>query len=47
MVDTIVATQAREGVKTTHEQAEHAYDTVMKENKKRPHTGPSLFYQTY
>ena len=34
MVQTIIATQAREGITTTREQAEAAYDKVQKE--KRP-----------
>lgn len=32
MVDTIIATQAREGITTTREQAEAAYDKVLSEN---------------
>jgi hypothetical protein len=28
MVRTVIATQAREGIETTREQAEHAYDKV-------------------
>ena len=32
MVDCIIATQAREGITTTREQAEAAYDKVLKEN---------------
>jgi hypothetical protein len=31
MIDTIIATQAREGITTTREQAEGAYDKVRKE----------------
>lgn len=34
MVDTIIATQAREGIITTVEQAEAAYDKVQKERHK-------------
>lgn len=34
-VRVIQATQAREGIHTTKEQAEHAYDTVQKEKKCR------------
>jgi len=30
-ITTIIATQAREGITTTREQAEHAYDVVQKE----------------
>ena len=33
MVGVIIATQAREGITTTQEQAETAYDKVQKENK--------------
>ncbi len=33
MVSTIIATQAREGITTTQEQAEAAYDVVKKEPK--------------
>ena len=33
MVDTIIATQAREGITTTREQAEAAYDKVLSENR--------------
>ena len=33
MVSVIVATQAREGIKTTKEQAEQAYDKVLKERR--------------
>lgn len=33
MIDCIIATQAREGIKTTQEQAEAAYDKVQKEKK--------------
>jgi len=32
MVQTIIATQAREGITTTREQAEAAYDKVQQEN---------------
>jgi hypothetical protein len=32
MVDSIIATQAREGITTTREQAEAAYDKVLAEN---------------
>lgn len=32
-VTTIIATQAREGITTTREQAEHAYDVVQKEKR--------------
>ena len=32
MVSAIVATQAREGIATTREQAERAYDKILKEN---------------
>jgi hypothetical protein len=35
MVDCIIATQAREGVITTKEQAEQAYDKVKEERQKR------------
>jgi hypothetical protein len=31
MVDVIVATQAREGIETTREQAERAYDAIRTE----------------
>jgi hypothetical protein len=34
MVDSIIATQAREGITTTREQAEAAYDKVLSENRK-------------
>lgn len=33
-VTTIIATQAREGITTTREQAEHAYDTVQEEKRR-------------
>jgi hypothetical protein len=33
MVGCIVATQAREGIKTTREQAERAYDKVQEEKR--------------
>lgn len=33
MVDCIIATQAREGITTTREQAEAAYDKVLSENR--------------
>lgn len=32
MVSTIIATQAREGIVTTKEQAERAYDKIQKED---------------
>lgn len=35
MVDVIRATQAREGVETTQEQAEAAYDRVQQEKAKK------------
>lgn len=35
MVDTIIAIQAREGITTTREQAEAAYDAVQKERRSR------------
>lgn len=34
-VETIIATQDREGITTTREQAEHAYDKVQKERKNK------------
>lgn len=33
MIDALIATQAREGIITTREQAEIAYDSVQKEKK--------------
>ena len=33
MVSTIIATQAREGIETTKEQAEQAYDKILKEKE--------------
>lgn len=33
LVDVIVATQAREGIGTTEEQAERAYDKIQKERR--------------
>lgn len=38
-VDTIIATQAREGVTTTKEQAEHAYDVVQHERTNKQKRG--------
>jgi len=35
MVQTIIATQAREGIETTREQAEAAYDKVQREREHR------------
>jgi hypothetical protein len=37
MVQTIIATQAREGIETTQEQAERAYDKVLAERKQIRH----------
>ena len=37
MVDSIIATQAREGITTTREQAEAAYDKVLQENSLKTH----------
>ena len=34
MVTTIIAIQAREGIETTYEQAEAAYDKVQRERRK-------------
>lgn len=36
LVDVIIATQAREGIATTREQAEQAYDNVQREKLGRP-----------
>jgi hypothetical protein len=36
LVATIIATQAREGIETTREQAERAYDRVQEERSARP-----------
>jgi len=33
MLDTIIATQAREGITTTREQAEKAYDKIQREKE--------------
>ena len=33
MVSTIIATQAREGIETTKEQAKQAYDKILKEKE--------------
>ena len=35
MVDSLIATQAREGITTTREQAEAAYDKVQEEIRRR------------
>lgn len=41
MVDCIIATQAREGIETTREQAEAAYEKVQAEIRaSRPASGP-------
>lgn len=34
MVEVIIATQAREGIETTREQAENAYDRVQEEKRR-------------
>jgi hypothetical protein len=45
MVDNIVATQAREGIHTTREQAEEAYRRVQNE-KEKPNDQPRGYAQT-
>lgn len=39
MVSTIQATQAREGIETTREQAERAYDCIVTKNLQRHRAG--------
>lgn len=39
MVMTIIATQAREGIETTREQAERAYDVIQREMGRAPGAG--------
>ena len=42
MIRTIIATQAREGVETTREQAEHAYDKIIDELRREQYSNPSV-----